>query len=183
MNLEPITTTNMIAITAIIGIILTLVSGFYWNYKNHRKDLKKDTLVAVSGALNSQIQLVVMSVSPTATRTDILEVTSKNNFIFGQMFTIANAETSSEVLGLLSEIAANMLELEFLEGPGGLSKKQIMLEAIKYQKILLEKLPKIIGLLKAELKLNTNVFELQTALIAGNDKVNLSVENLLEQSN
>lgn len=181
MNLEPITTTNMIAITAIIGVISTLISGFYWNYKNHSKDLKKDTLVAVSGALNSQIQLVVMSVSPTAIRSDILDVASKNNFIFGQMFTIADAKTSSEVLGLLSEIAARMLELQFLEGPCGLSKKEVMLEAIKHQKSLFEKLPKIISLLKAELRLDTNIFELEMALVAGNDKVNLSIENLLQQ--
>lgn len=174
------TTTEIISISAIIVAFVTFVGTNVWNFKNHRNDIKKDTILSISGALNRQTQLVVKMADPNTNQSEINRVLSENEYIFGQMFTALNAKTSSQVLSYLAELAETIYELNLKKHSSDSDPVKTFSYAIKQHALHMKQLPKVIAKLKIELGIDEDVEELEQAINNGCERINFKIASKLD---
>ncbi|WP_394213681.1 hypothetical protein [Enterovibrio calviensis] len=171
---------EMISIAAIVVAFVTFVATNVWNSKNHRKDIKKDTILSISGALNRQTQLVVKMADPSMDQTEINRVLSENEYIFGQMYTAVSAETSSAVLCYLADLAETFYELGLKRHSSNLDQQSTFLFAIQKHSDHMKQLPTVIVVLKQELGIKGGVSELEQAITSSCERINTKITSLLK---
>ena len=176
---ELLSTREVISIVAICVAFITFVVTNAWNYKNHKKDIKKDTLLKVSGAINRQTQLIIKMADVNTEQADINKVLSENEFIFGQMFTAANAETSKVVLEYLANIAETIFEVSLKKGSPEYDSRDLLSFALSKHTDHMLKMPKVISVIKKELGISGGVLELESAIKTGCDLINNKIKPLL----
>ena len=173
-------TPEIISIIAIIVAVITFIGTNVWNYKNHQKDLKKDTLLKVSGAINRQTQLIIKIANVKTEQAEINKVLSENEFIFGQMFTAASASTSKVVLEYLASLAESILEISIKKDNPECDQLELFSFALSKHTQHMLKMPNVIAVIKAELGIKDGVLELESAIQAGCDLMNNKIKPLLK---
>ncbi|MCJ8350892.1 hypothetical protein [Moritella sp.] len=179
---EIFSTREIISIVAIFVAVITFIVTNAWNYKNHKKDIKKDTLLKVSGAINRQTQLIIKMADVNTEQTEINKVLSENEFIFGQMFTAANAETSKVVLEYLANIAETIFEIGLQKGNPECDQRELFSFALSKHTEHMLKMPKVISVIKKELGIAGGVLELDSAIKTGCDLINSKIKPLLKSA-
>ncbi len=175
------TTPEIISIVAIIIAVITFVGTNIWKYKNHKNDLKKDTLLNISGALNRQTQLIVKAADINNDQSEINKVLSDNEFIFGQMYTAANAVTSQKVLECLANIAETLFEITLRKQDPDCDAVQLFKFAINKHSEHMQQLPSVIACMKIELGISGGVVELEDAIKSGCERINNMIVSLLNE--
>lgn len=174
------TPSEIISISAIIVAFFTFVGTNVWNLKNHRNDIKKDTILSISGALNRQTQLIVKMADPNTDQSEINRILSDNEYIFGQMFTALNSKASSQVLNYLAELADTIYELNLMKHSSNNDPIRTFSYAIKKHATHMNQLPKVIAELKVELGIEKDVEELERAINNGCERINSKVASKLD---
>ncbi|PSV49357.1 hypothetical protein [Photobacterium indicum] len=170
---------EIISITAIVVALITFIGTNIWNYKNHKKDLKKDTLLSISGALNRQTQLIIKMADSNTEQSEINKILSENEYIFGQMYTAADSDTSKAVLAYLSDLAETFFELGLKKQNPDSDQIEVFLFAIEKHSEHMRQIPKVIAVLKNELGIKGGVLELENAISSGCDRINKKISSLL----
>jgi hypothetical protein len=176
---ELLSTREIISIVAICVAFITFIVTNAWNYKNHKKDIKKDTLLKVSGAINRQTQLIIKMADVNTEQADINKVLSENEFIFGQMFTAAHAETSKIVLEYLANLAETIFEISLKKSNPECDQLELFSFALSKHTQHMLQMPKVISVIKTELGISGGVLELESAIQAGCDLINSKIKPLL----
>jgi len=177
---ELISTSEIISIVAILVALVTFIGTNIWNYKNHKKDIKKDTLLKVSGAINRQTQLVIKMADVNTEQAEINKVLSENEFIFGQMFTAANASTSKVVLEYLASIAETFFEIGLMKANPECDQRELFLFALTKHTSHMSQMPNVVSAIKDELGITGGVSELHSAIKTGCDLINDKMKPLLK---
>ncbi len=177
---ELLSTSEMISIGAIFVALVTFIGTNIWNYKNHKKDIKKDTLLKVSGAINRQTQLVIKMADVNTEQAEINKILSENEFIFGQMFTAASAGTSKVVLEYLANIAETIFEIGLMKANPECDQRELFLFALSKHTSHMSQMPYVISVIKNELGIKGGVLELQSAIKTGCDLINDKMKPLLK---
>jgi len=177
---EFLSTAEIISIVVICVALVTFIGTNIWNYKNHKKDIKKDTLLKVSGAINRQTQLVIKMADVNTEQAEINKVLSENEFIFGQMFTAANAGTSKVVLEYLASIAETIFEIGLMKANPECDQRELFLYALSKHTQHMSQMPNVISAIKKELGIKGGVLELHSAIETGCDLINNKMKPLLQ---
>jgi len=166
----------VLAITAVISVVGIL----YWNHRNHRQAVKKDILIQVGGAINTQVLTVVMAAQPDTAAINASQILIENNRIYGQMYCVADAQTSRVVMEFVGIVAAEFSDVSLL----ALKNEAEPLELIRIASLKLEKLltliPSVITEIKKELKIQVNVFELECQIEKNNSIMREKLEKILD---
>ena len=173
-------TPEIISIVAIFVVFITFIGTNLWNYKNHKKDLKKDTLLKVSGAINRQTQLIIKMADVNTEQTDINKILSENEFIFGQMFTAASAPTSKVVLEYLASLAESSIEIGLKKGNPECDPLELFSFALSKHTQHMLQMPNVIAAIKTELGIKGGVLELESAIQTGCNLITKKIKPLLK---